>query len=81
MRRNLFTCCCLFLYLHLTPYAHASTANLVESGVTQTFKSEIFFKNVSDDGTVLVITENGVIQYLTPYLQEFSIPYGHLNQM
>ena len=60
-RKPVVTCLLLFIFsICLTPYAHASS-NLVDSGVTQTFKSEIIFTNVLDDGTVLVITENGVI--------------------
>ena len=60
-RKPVVTCLLLFIFsICLTPYAHASN-NLVDSGVTQTFKTEIIFTNVLDDGTVLVITENGVI--------------------
>ena len=60
-RKPVVTCLLLFIFsICLTPYAHASS-NLVDSGVTQTFKTEIIFTNVLDDGTVLVITENGVI--------------------
>ena len=54
---------CLFLFVFsicASPYVSASS-DLVESGVTQTFKSEITFTKVLDDGTVLVVQQNGLI--------------------
>ena len=60
-RKSVFACFLLFLLSTcLSPYANASNS-LVESGITQTFKSEIIYVDVLDDGTVLTITETGTI--------------------
>ena len=60
-RKSVFACFLLFLLSTcLSPYVNASNS-LVESGITQTFKSEIIYVDVLDDGTVLTITETGVI--------------------
>ena len=60
-RKSVFACLLLFLLSTcLSPYVNASNS-LVESGITQTFKSEIIYVDVLDDGTVLTITETGVI--------------------
>ena len=62
MRRIPFMICLLLFVFSVcaAPYGSASS-NLVESGVTQSFKSEITFTKVLDDGTVLIVEQNGYI--------------------
>ena len=62
MRRIPFMICLLLFVFSIctAPYVSASS-NLVDSGVTQSFKSEITFTKVLDDGTVLIVEQNGYI--------------------
>ena len=66
MRRILsMTYLLLFVFsICAAPYVSASS-DLVESGVTQTFKSEITLTKVLDDGTVLTVEQNGIISSST----------------
>ena len=55
------TCLLLFTFsICASPFAHAST-NLVESGVTQTFKSEVIYTKVLDNGTIITISKTGMV--------------------
>ena len=62
MKRT-FALICVFLFaasLSIIPHANASSG-LVESGISQEFKSEITYCKVLDDDTVLLVTKEGAI--------------------
>ena len=75
MRRIPFMICLLLFVFSVSaaPYVSASS-NLVESGVTQSFKSEITFTKVLDDGTVLIVEQNG-------YISSNTLSAGVLTQL
>ena len=60
MKRT-FALICVFLFaasVSIIPHANASSG-LVESGISQEFKSEIIYCKVLDDDTVLIVTQAG----------------------
>jgi len=62
MKRT-FALICVFLFaasVSIIPHANASSG-LVESGISQEFKSEITYCKVLDDDTVLLVTKEGAI--------------------
>ena len=62
MKRT-FALICVFLFaasVSIIPHANASSG-LVESGISQEFKSEITYCTVLDDDTVLLVTKEGAI--------------------
>ena len=62
MKRT-FALICVFLFaasVSIIPHANASSG-LVESGISQEFKSEIIYCKVLDDDTVLIVTQAGEI--------------------
>ncbi len=62
MKRT-FALICVFLFaasVSIIPHANASSG-LVESGISQEFKSEITYCKVLDDDTVLLVTKAGAI--------------------
>ena len=67
-RVSSITCFLLITFsVCVIPYAHASNG-LVESGISYDFKAEITFVEVLDDGTVLTITDTGIISCSTLFL-------------
>ena len=62
MKRT-FALICVFLFaasVSIIPHANASSG-LVESGISQEFRSEIIYCTVLDDDTVLLISKAGEI--------------------